>query len=108
MNYTTLMIKLIGKPKKGLLETDIPVTELVGKFYQFRKNKYTVCKILVWGNLASDLLSYYDPNDYLIVEGHISLQDSIIEDLNLKTTIQVSAYKVFPYSLRFKSKEKDK
>ena len=109
MNYTTLMIKLLAKPKKiGLSESDIPVTELIGKFYQFRKNKYTLCKVLVWGKLAGDLLRYYDRNDYLLIEGHISLQDSIIEDLNLKTNIQISAYKVFPYALKFKSKEKEK
>ena len=109
MNYTTLMIKLIGKPKQiDLVKSDIPVTELIGKFYQFRKNRYTVCKVLVWGKLAGDVLGYYDQNDYLLVEGHLSLQDSVIEDLNLKTTIQISAYKAFPYALRFKSKEKEK
>ena len=83
MNYTHLMIQLIGKPKKSSLENEfpIPVTELVGKFYQFRKNKYTICKVVVWGNLAVDFLRYYGPNDYILVEGHVSLQDSFIEDL---------------------------
>jgi hypothetical protein len=106
MNYTTLMIQLITKPKTGFCENDIPITEFVGKFYQFRKNKYTLCKILVWGNLAGDFLRYYNPKDYVLVEGHMSLQESVIDDFNLKTNIQISAYKAFPYALKFKSTEK--
>ena len=40
MNYTTLIVKLLGTPKKSSIENEIPVTEFIGKFYQYRKNKY--------------------------------------------------------------------
>jgi hypothetical protein len=102
MNYTTFIVKIISKPERSLFEIDdneILYTEFVGKFYQFRKNEYTICKISVWGNLAYDVLQYYQVNDYLIIEGYISLHDSIIEELNLKTAIEISAVKAYPFAL---------
>jgi len=102
MNYTTLIVKLLGTPKKSSIENEIPVTEFIGKFYQYRKNKYTICKLIVWGNLADDLLKYYDTNDYMFVEGHVSIQESFIKELNVKTNIQISVYKAFPYALKLK------
>ena len=47
-------------------------------------------------------VKYYDTNDYMFVEGHVSIQESLIEELNVKTNIQISVYKAFPYALKLK------
>jgi hypothetical protein len=107
MNYATLLIKIITKPEQNFFDNDITATEFIGKFYQYRKNYYTLCKISVWGNLAYDLVRYYQVNDYLIVEGSLLVQNStssLIEtDLNLKTNIEIIASKVYPFALTKKN-----
>jgi hypothetical protein len=38
----------------------------------------------------------------MFVEGHVSIQESFIKELNVKTNIQISVYKAFPYALKLK------
>lgn len=99
MNYTTLIVKIIAKPTQSFFDNGISVTELIGKFYQYRNNKYTICKVSIWGPLAHDINKYYRVKDYVIVEGYISVRESYFEDLNLKTTIEISAFKTYPLVL---------
>lgn len=105
MNYSTLLIKIITKPEQSFFDNDITATEFIGKFYQYRKNEYTLCKISVWGNLAYDVVRYYQLNDYLIVEGYLLVQNSSssLVDLNLKTSIEIIASKVYPFALTKKN-----
>jgi hypothetical protein len=99
MNYTNFLIRVVSKPERSFFDNDIIYTEFVGKFYQFRKNEYTLCKISVWGNLAYDTLRYYHINDYLIVEGYLSLRDSTLENLSIKTSLEITACKIYPFAL---------
>ena len=100
MNYSHFLIKITSKPEHSFFDNDIIYTQFVGKFYQFRDNKYTLCKISIWGNLAYDILRYYQINDYLIVEGYLCSQKSNFEELDMKTSIEISACKAYPYALK--------
>jgi hypothetical protein len=99
MNYTNFIIKIIAKPTQSFFDNEISVTELIGKFYQYRNNKYTICKVSIWGPLSHDINQYYQINDYVFVEGYISIRESIFEDLNIKTVIEISAFKAYPFVL---------
>ena len=99
MNYTSFMIKIIGKPEQSFFENDISVTEMIAKFYQFRDNSYNICKISIWGNLSYDVMQYYQINDYLIVEGYISRRNSSFEKYNITTEIEISVFKIYPFAL---------
>ena len=99
MNYTNFIIKIIAKPTQSFFDKEICVTELIGKFYQYKNNKYTICKVSIWGPLAYDINQYYKINDYIFVEGYIFIRESIFEDLNIKTAIEISAFKTYPFVL---------
>ena len=99
MNYTNFIVKILSKPEKSSFENDISVTELIGKFFQFKTNNQTICKLSIWGNLAYDSLQYYNVNDYLIVEGYLSFRKSILEESNVTTDIEISVFKIYPFSL---------
>ena len=99
MNYTTLIVKVIATPTQSFFDNDITLTEFIGKFYQYRNNKYTICKVSVWGPLAHDITKYYGIKDYVIVEGYISVRESYFKDLNLSTKIEISAFKTYPLVL---------
>ena len=99
MNYTSFMVKVIGKPEQSFFDNDISVTEMIAKFYQFRDNSYNICKISIWGNLSYDVMQYYQINDYLIVEGYISRRNSSFEKYNITTEVEISVFKIYPFAL---------
>ncbi len=99
MNYTSFMVKVIGKPEQSFFDNDISVTEMIAKFYQFRDNSYNICKLSIWGNLSYDVMQYYQINDYLIVEGYISRRDASFEAYNITTEIEISVFKIYPFAL---------
>jgi len=99
MNYTSFIIKIIGKPEQSFFDNDISVTEIIARFYQFQDNSYNVCKLSVWGSLSHDVMQYYKLNDYLIVEGYISRRNSNFEIPNITTEIEISVFKIYPFAL---------
>jgi|TARA_B110000902_G_scaffold134446_1_gene155923 single-stranded DNA-binding protein len=103
MNFSNFLIRITSKPERSFFNEDIVYTEFIGKFYQFRDNKYTLCKVSIWGDLAYDALRYYNVNDYLVVEGYLSSQKSTFEELNMNILVEISASKVYPYALKKKS-----
>lgn len=106
MNYTSLIVKIINKPNCTLSEQKILYTEVLGKFYQFRPNSQTLCKLSVWGKSAYEILKYSKTNDYLIVEGYLSLSKSTFKKLDITTNIEISTFKVYPFSLNIKDIKK--
>ena len=76
------IIKIISKPKYTLCDQKIPLTEALGKFYQFRNNPHTLCKLSFWGRPAYEILKYSKKNDYLLVEGYLSLRQSTFEKVD--------------------------
>lgn len=102
MNYISLIVKLIGKPKQRFFDDNISVTEVMAKFSQTQKNREDVIvKLCIWGNLAYDIIQYYQTNDYIIVEGYISLseKDSEFRDLSNDKQLEISVFKVYPFLL---------
>ena len=102
MNYTHFIVKIISKPEQSSFKNGIPLTEFIGKFYQFRKiaSKNRLCKISIWGKSSLNFNKYYKKNDYIIIEGYLSFRKSEFEDLELKTDIEITVYKFYPLSLK--------
>ena len=104
MNYTHFIVKMVTKPEQSSFKNGTLVTEFIGKFYQFRKREIAsidrLCKISIWGKAGSNFIKYYKKNDYLIVEGVLSLRKSEFEDLNLITDLEISVYKFYHLSLK--------
>ncbi len=96
MNYSTFIVKIIKKPVQSLFKNDISLTEFIVQFPQTRnKNCIDTFHVTVWGNLFSDILKYYQNNDYIFIEGYISLCK---KDHNRKQ-IRITAFKIYPFFL---------
>ena len=105
MNYTSFIIKVLNKPQYTLCKQKIPRTEALGKFYQFRNNSNTICKLSFWGQAAYEILKYSKKNDYLLVEGYLSLRESTFEKFAISTTLEISIFKVYPLLVPGKIKQ---
>ena len=99
MNYTSFIIKIISNPQYTLSKQKIPLTEALGKFYQFRNNPHTICKLSFWGRSAYEILKYSKTNDYVLVEGYLSFRQFTFEKFDITTDIEISVFKVYPLAL---------
>lgn len=100
MNYCSFIVKIIKKPQQKFHKKDIPVTQVVAKFYQSQENSPNICTLNIWGNLSYDVIQYYQINDYLIIEGYISKRK--LNEFNLDPNIEISVFKIYPFALNDK------
>ena len=85
MNYSVFIVKIIQPPEQSFFEDDTTVTEIFVKFPQFLNKNYSdIFQLSIWGNLANDVIEYYSVDDYLIVEGYISLRDNHLDNFSIK------------------------
>jgi len=103
MNYVNFIVKIIGKPEQNNFEDNICITQVLGKLCQTKKNKLEIpLKLSIWGNLGYDIMQYYQINDYIIIEGYISLREINFENSKISTEkqIEVSVFKIYPFLLK--------
>lgn len=100
MNYSHFIIRVCTEPKSSFCDNEIMYCEFIGKFHQFRNHKYTLCKVSSWGTLAYDISRYYDRGDYLMVEGYLCSKKSNLDESDIQTSVEISAYRVYPYALK--------
>ena len=95
MNYCNLIVKILESPYENYLENKTSIVQVFVKFSPVKKGKGNdILNLLVWGNLAKDVLKYYKINDYIIVEGFLSLRKNSKSDY-----AQLSVRKVYPFVL---------
>jgi single-stranded DNA-binding protein len=51
----------------------ISITEFRVQLPQIRNTR--IVNVIFWGTLARDVAKYYKPNDYILIEGYLSLRD---------------------------------
>ena len=95
MNYSSLVVRIIKKSKQIFLKNDTSLMHLIVQFPSVRKKNCTdTCRVLIWGNLSYDIMKYYNINDYIIIEGFISVNKNID---TLNSEIEISAFKIYPF-----------
>jgi len=70
-NHIGAIIKILESPKTKIIKNKISITKFRAQLPQIRQTR--VVEIIVWGNLANDIAKYYSVNDYILVEGYLSL-----------------------------------
>ena len=95
-NYIVGIVKVLETPRQKIFRSniDISFTECRVQFPQFRGNK--IINLVFWGKLASEVAGYYQANDYIIIEGYLS----IVPKQAFKQ-IEITVLKVFPFVLKY-------
>ena len=103
MNYVILTVKIIKNSGQSFFADGTPLTELIVQLPQIRKNNIKIIfQLSIWGKLSYDVAKYYKPNDYLIIEGYISIKNiNFNQNMDLiDKQIEVSVFKVYPLLLK--------
>jgi len=85
-NYAGSIVKLLENPILKVFNDTISVTKFRVQLPQIRNTR--IINLIFWGKLARDVATYYKVNDYIMIEGYLSLRDRA--KVNINTTKQNS------------------
>jgi len=107
-NYISGIVKILENPVKEVSKNNVPLTKFRVQFPQIRKN--IVVSLVFWGNLGDDVINYYQINDYILIEGYLSLRDKPITNARIKNSkkVQITVLKVYPFLLSYNRQENTK
>lgn len=102
MNYVGGVARILETPRQKIFKKNnrtIPVTRLRAQFPGNRKS-YLV-NLIFWGNLGSDVKRYYKVNDYILIEGYLSVRKKKMSKLTnrIQKKVEISVFKVYPFIL---------
>ena len=103
MNYAIFAVKVIQNSGQSFFADGTSLTELTVQLPQVRKNNVKIIlKVSIWGKLSYDVAKYYQPDDYIIIEGYISIRnintDRILNLLDKQ--VEISVFKLYPLLLK--------
>ena len=71
VNRIGSIVKLLEVPKTNSLANDISMTRVRAQLPQRRGT--ILIELVFLGKLANDIITYYKPNDYILIEGYLEL-----------------------------------
>ena len=103
MNYVIFAVKVIKNSGQSFFADGTSLTELTVQLPQVRKNNLKVIlQVSIWGKLSYDVAKYYQPDDYIIIEGYISIRnintDGVVNLLDKQ--VEISVFKLYPLLLK--------
>jgi single-stranded DNA-binding protein len=103
MNYVIFAVKVIKNSGQSFFADGTSLTELIVQLPQVRNNNTKVIlQVSIWGKLSYDVAKYYQPEDYIIIEGYISLKNINTDNLFnlLDKQVEISVFKLYPLLLK--------
>ena len=100
-NYIGGVVKILEAAKLKAIDNKISIVTFRVQLSQFRQTR--IVKLVFWGNLAREILNYYKINDYILIEGYISLRNksnSISKIKSLKN-VEITVSKVYPFLINY-------
>nr|YP_009029160.1 hypothetical protein [Didymosphenia geminata]AGH28691.1 hypothetical protein [Didymosphenia geminata] len=93
------IVKILETPEHKTFSANISVTKFRVQFPQFRNT--SVVHLTFWGNLARYVADFYKINDYILIEGYISLRTKRISSkvISKSKKIEITVFKVYPLLL---------
>ena len=94
-NYIGSVVKILEKPVPTVINDKMVSTHVRVELVQVRNIQ--IADLVFWGNLARDIINTYQVNDYIMVEGYLSLSNKIDDKLINRPLkkVQITVLKVF-------------
>jgi Single-strand binding protein family len=97
------IVRILEIPALKLNKNEIPYTKFRVQLSQVRlKQSKSILTILAYGNLANDIVKYYRINDYVLIEGYLSIRKALSKKKIIKKFVEVKLFKIFPLFLNSK------
>lgn len=100
MNYISCIIRIIEIPRRKFTYNKIPVIKFKVEIVGTRYNQInSIVNAKIWGKLAYELINYYRINEYLLIEGYLSQDNtlSLNTALRYKKNTTITIFQIYPY-----------
>jgi hypothetical protein len=98
-NYFSGIVKILETPYQSFKNDQKVMITFRAEVSQNRNNK--IIYLVFWGNLGHEVKNFYKINDYILIEGYISVQ--ITQRMSMLTRnpkrITITVLKVYPFLL---------
>jgi single-stranded DNA-binding protein len=100
-NFIGGVVKILENPRQKTLKNNTLTTDFRVQFPQVRMN--CIVHLKFWGNLARDVATYYKINDYILIEGYLSIKekDPINVGVQVPKKIEITVLKIYPFFLNY-------
>lgn len=71
-NYFSGIVKILETPKQRLVTKQVHLITIRAQLSQNGKNQFVT--LVFWGNLGRKIKEFYKLNDYILIEGYISIR----------------------------------
>ncbi len=105
-NYITSIVKIVEVPKQKLLQGKILRSHCRAALPQNKNNK--LVDLVIWGDLSTRILPYCTKNDYILIEGFLTLSTKTESRLKKFKITVFKAYPIFLTSNRFRPSTPDR
>ena len=92
-NYIGGVVKILETPRQKISDNNILVAKFRVQFPQLQNTR--IINLTFCGNLARDVVNYYKVNDYILIEGYLSLHTQRIKKIN------ITVLRVYPFLLSY-------
>ena len=98
-NYISSIVKILEPPNKIIFNNTILVTKFRAQFPQIENSR--IVNLIFWGNLATDISNYYQINDYIMIEGYLSLNIKYLLNNRKQSSkkFEITVLKIYPFLL---------
>ena len=98
-NYVSSIVKILEPPNKLFFKNAVLVTKFRAQFPQIQNSR--IVNLIFWGNLASDVSNYYQINDYIMIEGYLSLNSKYVLNKGKQNSkkFEITVLKIYPFLL---------
>nr|YP_010472474.1 hypothetical protein N4L43_pgp035 [Pleurosigma intermedium]UVG42085.1 hypothetical protein [Pleurosigma intermedium] len=98
-NYISSIVKILESPNKISLNKTLLGIKFRVQFPQIQNSQ--VVHLIFWGNLANDVSNYYQINDYIMIEGYLSVSTKYFLNRGKQNSkkFEITVLKVYPFLL---------
>ncbi len=102
INYVSSTVKILEEPRQTFSKDSVLITQVRAQLSSIRDgNSQSFVTLIFRGKLGQSVKTYYHTNDFLIIEGYISLKNKKERALNLWPfkSVEITVFKVYPFLL---------
>ena len=102
-SYFFGVVKILENPKQTIFKNEFNKTKFRVLIPQIRKKTSPKIVLLTfWGSLGSDIKKYYQINDYILIEGYLSIKMKKNRNSRIPTFKKsiITVLKVYPFRLK--------
>ena len=99
INHFGGIVRVLETPNNSSIfgDNDKLMTKVRVQLPQTRNTQ--IVELIFWGYLASDIATFYKANDYLLIEGYLSLPVKLDSK-----RVEITVLKVYPFTVDYNQK----